>query len=114
MNPHSQSPSQTAPAKGAAVELVLEVGPVAHGGHCVARHEGRVIFVRHGIPGEKVRARLTEAGEAAKFWRADVVEVLDASPDRVEHFWRAADSLRSWQHGHPPVGGAEFGHLALA
>jgi tRNA/tmRNA/rRNA uracil-C5-methylase (TrmA/RlmC/RlmD family) len=114
MNPQSQSPSQTAPAKEAAVELVLDVGPVAHGGHCVARHEGRVIFVRHGIPGEKVRARLTDAGESAKFWRADVVEVLDASPDRVEHFWRAADSLRSWQHGHPPVGGAEFGHIALA
>ena len=114
MNPQSQSPSQTAPAKEAAIELVLDVGPVAHGGHCVARHEGRVIFVRHGIPGEKVRARLTDAGESAKFWRADVVEVLDASPDRVEHFWRAADSLRSWQHGHPPVGGAEFGHIALA
>ncbi len=72
-----------------------------------------MIFVRHGIPGEKVRVRLTDAGESAKFWRADVVEVLDASPDRVEHFWRAADSLRSWQHGHPPVGGAEFGHIAL-
>jgi tRNA/tmRNA/rRNA uracil-C5-methylase (TrmA/RlmC/RlmD family) len=73
-----------------------------------------VIFVRHAIPGEKVRARLTDAGESAKFWRADVVEVLDASPDRVEHFWHAADSLRSWQHGHPPVGGAEFGHISLA
>lgn len=113
MNPQSQSPS-THPARETAVELVLDVGPVAHGGHCVARHEGRVIFVRHGIPGEKVRARLTDAGDAAKFWRADVVEVLEASPDRVEHFWRQADSLRSWQHGHPPVGGAEFGHIALA
>lgn len=113
MNPQSQSTSRTAPAQEAAVELVLDVGPIAHGGHCVARHEGRVIFVRHGIPGEKVRARLTDAGESAKFWRADVVEVLAASPDRVEHFWRPADSLRSWQHGHPPVGGAEFGHIAL-
>ncbi|MGK3957433.1 class I SAM-dependent RNA methyltransferase [Arthrobacter sp. R4] len=94
-------------------ELVLDVGPVAHGGHCVARHEGRVIFVRHAIPGEKVRARLTDAGEAAKFWRADAVEVLEASPDRVEHFWHAADSRRAWTHGHPPVGGAEFGHIAL-
>ena len=94
-------------------ELVLDVGPVAHGGHCVARHEGRVIFVRHAIPGEKVRARLTDAGDAAKFWRADVVEVLEASQDRVEHFWHAADSRRAWAHGHPPVGGAEFGHIAL-
>ncbi|ADX72786.1 class I SAM-dependent RNA methyltransferase [Pseudarthrobacter phenanthrenivorans] len=98
----------------AATEVVLEVGPVAHGGHCVARHEGRVIFVRHGIPGEKVRARLTDADETAKFWRADVVEVLEASPDRVDHFWHLADSRRAWGHGHPPVGGAEFGHITLA
>jgi len=95
-------------------EAVLDVGPVAHGGHCVGRHEGRVVFVRHAIPGEKVRVRLTDAGDDAKFWRADVIEVLEASPDRVEHFWRAADSLRAWAHGHPPVGGAEFGHITLA
>ena len=95
-------------------EAVLDVGPVAHGGHCVARHEGRVVFVRHAIPGEKVRVRLTDAGDDAKFWRADVIEVLEASPDRVEHFWRPADSLRAWAHGHPPVGGAEFGHITLA
>ncbi|HEU4669050.1 MAG TPA: TRAM domain-containing protein [Arthrobacter sp.] len=95
-------------------EVVLDVGPVAHGGHCVARHEGRVIFVRHGIPGEKVRVRLTDAEEKAKFWRADVVEVLEASPDRADHFWHLADSARAWGHGHPPVGGAEFGHITLA
>ncbi len=97
----------------ARTELIVDVGPVAHGGHCVARHEGRVIFVRHGIPGEKVRIRLTEDGEAAKFWRADVVEVLEPSPDRVDHFWHAADAQRSWSHGHPPVGGAELGHISL-
>ncbi|NUP59741.1 MAG: class I SAM-dependent RNA methyltransferase [Pseudarthrobacter sp.] len=95
-------------------EAVLDVGPVAHGGHCVARHEGRVVFVRHASPGEKVRVRLTDAEEDAKFWRADTIEVLDASPDRVAHFWGPADSLRAWSHGHPPVGGAEFGHVALA
>ncbi|WP_285318268.1 TRAM domain-containing protein [Pseudarthrobacter sp. lyk4-40-TYG-27] len=95
-------------------EAVLDVGPVAHGGHCVARHEGRVVFVRHAIPGEKVRVRLTDAGDHAKFWRADAVEILDASPDRVEHFWHLADSARAWGHGHPPVGGAEFGHITLA
>ena len=94
-------------------ELIVDVGPVAHGGHCVARHEGRVIFVRHGIPGEKVRIRLTDEGESAKFWRADVIEVLEPSPDRVDHFWHAADAQRSWSHGHPPVGGAELGHISL-
>lgn len=83
----------------------LEIGPVAHGGHCVARHEGRVVFVRHALPGERVRARLTEAGEKDKFWRADAVEVLEASPDRVEHPWPEA--------GPGGVGGAELGHVSL-
>jgi len=63
--------------------LQLEIGPVAHGGHCVARHEGRVVFVRHALPGEVVLARLLESGAEAAFWRADAVEVLEASPDRV-------------------------------
>ena len=73
-----------------------------------------MVFVRHGIPGEKVRVRLTDDGDAAKFWRADVVEVLEASPDRVEHFWDAR-RLRAapGPHGHPPVGGAELGHISL-
>jgi tRNA/tmRNA/rRNA uracil-C5-methylase (TrmA/RlmC/RlmD family) len=110
----SKTQTHAAPAGETGTEVVLDVGPVAHGGHCVARHEGRVIFVRHAVPGEKVRARLTDADEKAKFWRADVVEVLEASPDRVDHFWRPAESGRAWGHGHPPVGGAEFGHITLA
>ncbi|MEU4544377.1 class I SAM-dependent RNA methyltransferase [Nonomuraea dietziae] len=59
----------------------LEVGPVAHGGWCVARHEGRVVFVRHALPGERVVAEITE--ETTRFLRADAVEILEASPDRV-------------------------------
>ncbi len=86
--------------------LDLEIGPVAHGGHCVARHEGRVVFVRHALPGERVRARLTEAEPDDKFWRADAVEVLEASPDRVAHPWPEA--------GAGGVGGAELGHVSLA
>ncbi|GIH99636.1 class I SAM-dependent RNA methyltransferase [Planobispora takensis] len=61
--------------------IELTVGPVAHGGWCVARHEGRVVFVRHALPGERVLAEITE--ETARFLRADAVEVLDASADRV-------------------------------
>ena len=87
-------------------ELVeLEIGKVAHGGHCVARHEGRVVFVRHALPGEVVRARLTEAGEDARLWRADAVEVLSASPDRVAPAWPEA--------GAGGVGGGELSHVAL-
>jgi tRNA/tmRNA/rRNA uracil-C5-methylase (TrmA/RlmC/RlmD family) len=63
--------------------LTLDVGPVAHGGHCVSRHEGRVVFVRHTMTGETVRAVVTDGAEGSKFWRADAVEVLIPSPDRV-------------------------------
>lgn len=63
--------------------LDVEVGPVAHGGHCVARHEGRVVFVRHALPGERVHAVVTEDG-GGSFCRADAVHVVAASPDRVE------------------------------
>ncbi|MFC5994094.1 class I SAM-dependent RNA methyltransferase [Pseudonocardia hispaniensis] len=63
--------------------LELQIGPIAHGGHCVARHEGRVVFVRHALPGERVRAVVTEDA-GGSFCRADAIGVLDAHPDRVE------------------------------
>jgi tRNA/tmRNA/rRNA uracil-C5-methylase (TrmA/RlmC/RlmD family) len=61
--------------------LALTVGPVAHGGHCVARHEGMVVFVRHALPGERIQAEVTEVRRA--YLRADAVAVLDPAPDRV-------------------------------
>ena len=64
-------------------ELELEVGAAAAGGACVGRApDGRVVFVRHAVPGERVRARVTQA--VTKYLRADAVEVLQASPDRVD------------------------------
>jgi tRNA/tmRNA/rRNA uracil-C5-methylase (TrmA/RlmC/RlmD family) len=65
-------------------EVELDVGPVAHGGFCVARYKGRVVFVRHGLPGERVRARVTEAREGQRFVRADAVAVTTPSAHRVE------------------------------
>jgi len=102
---------RTGEADGRVVELT--VGPVAHGGHCVARLDddgaaggrGRVVFVRHTLPGERVRARLTETAGDASFWRADAVEVLEASPDRVPSVWPEA--------GPGGVGGGELAHVAL-
>ncbi|HEY6935445.1 MAG TPA: TRAM domain-containing protein [Marmoricola sp.] len=62
--------------------MILTVGPVAHGGHFVARTaEGQVVFVRHALPGERVRVEVTE--DDGRFLRADAVEVLEASPHRV-------------------------------
>ena len=64
------------------VELTLTTGPPANGGSCVARHEGRVVFVRYALPGERVRVRVV--AEHGSYWHADVVEVLEASPDRID------------------------------
>jgi len=86
-------------------ELTLNIEKVAHGGTFVARHEGRVIFVSHTLPGEKVRARVFE-DKGGSFARAETVEVLEASPHRVKHVWKAAAD--------GAVGGAEFGHIDLS
>ena len=86
---------------GAVVEL--EVGPVAHGGHCVARHEGQVVFVRHALPGETVRAAVTDV--TSRLARAEAIEILAASPDRVE---------APCPHARPGgCGGCDWQHAAL-
>jgi tRNA/tmRNA/rRNA uracil-C5-methylase (TrmA/RlmC/RlmD family) len=82
----------------------VEIGPIAHGGHCVARHEGRVIFVRHCLPGERVMIRVTDDSQA-RFWRADAVEVLEPSAARV--------SPRCAIAGPGLCGGCDFQHVAL-
>lgn len=82
---------------------LLRVGEPAHGGACVARDEGgRVIFVRHALPGELVRAQVSRV-RSNLAW-ADAVEVLEASPDRVVSPWPSA--------GPGGVGGAELAHVA--
>ncbi|MGO4132238.1 class I SAM-dependent RNA methyltransferase [Janibacter sp. RAF52] len=85
-------------------EVEVEVGAIAHGGHCVARYDGRVLFVRHGLPGERVRARITEGGPGDRFLRADAVSVLEASPHRVTSRCAAA--------GPGGCGGCDFQHVA--
>ncbi|TFV85899.1 class I SAM-dependent RNA methyltransferase [Blastococcus sp. CT_GayMR20] len=85
-------------------EFEVAVGPVAHGGHCVARHEGRVVFVRHTLPGERVVVRVTEDRHPG-FCRADAIEVLEASADRVERPCPYSGPGRcggcDWQHADP-------------
>ena len=83
--------------------VVVEVGAVAHGGHCVARHEGQVLFVRHALPGETVAVRVTSIGRKARFVRADAVEILVASPNRREAPCPVARECGGcdWQHATP-------------
>ncbi|WP_327255352.1 class I SAM-dependent RNA methyltransferase [Streptomyces sp. NBC_01244] len=87
-------------------EYEVEVGPVAHGGHCIARTaEGRVLFVRHTLPGEKIVARVTEGDADSRFLRADAITVLDPSKDRVEapcpYAGPGACGGCDWQHAKP-------------
>ncbi|HEU4331010.1 MAG TPA: TRAM domain-containing protein, partial [Lapillicoccus sp.] len=94
------------PASLVGTEALVEVGPVAHGGHCVGRVDGRVVFVRHALPGERVRVVVTEGDDDSRFLRGDAVEVLTASPARVEPPCPYAGPGR--------CGGCDFQHASLA
>lgn len=83
---------------------------VAHGGLFVAHHEGRVVFVADTIPGERVAARVTDV-QHDRYWRAETLEVVRASPDRREHVWPEASVDRAPELR---AGGAEFGHIAMS
>ena len=63
-------------------ELELEIESLAYGGNGVARMNGFVVFVRRGLPGDKVRARVTKVQR--RHAEALAVEVLEPSPQRVE------------------------------
>nr|WP_322769698.1 TRAM domain-containing protein [Frankia sp. Cr1] len=110
MSGHGHRPGRPEQAGGASVDAAapvveLDIGSVAHGGTCVARHEGRVVFVRHALPGERVRARLTDTSHD-RYWRADAVEVLAASADRVPAPCPHAGPGR--------CGGCDWQHASLA
>ncbi|MFZ4511753.1 MAG: class I SAM-dependent RNA methyltransferase [Candidatus Nanopelagicales bacterium] len=84
--------------------IALDVTSMAHGGEAVARHEGRVVFVRDAIPGEGVIAELTSVPAHGRFMRARAVEIAAASPDRVTPPCAYAGSC----------GGCDWQHIALA
>ena len=104
----ARRPAPQAPdLDGPVVELDVE--RVAHGGVFVAHHEGRVVFVSDAIPGERVSARITDRTHD-RFWRAETLEVLQASPDRQAHVWAEASVERAPGER---AGGAEFGHIRI-
>lgn len=79
---------------------VVDVEGIAHGGHCIAHLDGQVVFVRHTIPGERVRIRITE--RTKRFLRADAIEVITAAPGRVTPPCRFAGEC----------GGCDFQHVS--
>jgi tRNA/tmRNA/rRNA uracil-C5-methylase (TrmA/RlmC/RlmD family) len=83
--------------------FIVTIEKVAHGGHFIARHQGAVIFVRHAIPGEEAEIEIT--GTGSSFNRADVLRVVNPSPDRV-----SAPCQFAHRSG---CGGCDFQHISL-
>ncbi len=81
--------------------IEVQIGPIAHGGHFIARYNGQVIFVRHGITDELVKIKIT--GVSAKIAHADVIEVINPSTDRISPPCKYAGSC----------GGCDFQHITL-
>jgi tRNA/tmRNA/rRNA uracil-C5-methylase (TrmA/RlmC/RlmD family) len=97
------------PAQPRAGDLLdLTAGEAVHGGWCVARPDdgaGGVVFIRHALPGERVRAVVTQT--TSRFARADAVEITAASPDRVPppcpHARPGGCGGCDWQHASLPA-----------
>jgi SAM-dependent methyltransferases related to tRNA (uracil-5-)-methyltransferase len=79
----NQDPDDGSCASLVGTQFEAQIGKVAHGGHCVTRYDGRVVFVRHALPGERVRVQITDGTAGDRFLLGDAVEVLQASQHRV-------------------------------
>jgi 23S rRNA (uracil1939-C5)-methyltransferase len=62
--------------------LFVTIDDLAFGGDGVGRADGYVVFVRGGVPGDRLRVRLTEA--RSRFGRGVIEAVESPSPDRIE------------------------------
>jgi len=60
----------------------VTIQDVAFGGKGVARHDGKAVFIPLTIEGERVRARIVR--EKKSFVEAELADLIEASPDRVE------------------------------
>jgi 23S rRNA (uracil1939-C5)-methyltransferase len=67
------------PRRGDSIELSID--DLAFGGEGVGRSDGYVMFVRGGLPGDRLRVKVVES--RARFGRGVIDEVLQGSPDRV-------------------------------
>jgi 23S rRNA (uracil1939-C5)-methyltransferase len=62
-------------------ELVLDIDSLAQGGRGVARADGYVVFVSGGLPGDRVRARLTKAKRG--YGEGTAIELVQPAADRI-------------------------------
>ena len=82
-------------------EVQVQIGPVAHGGHFVARYNGQVIFVRHGITNEIAKVKITSVN--SKIAHADVIEIIEPAKSRVAAPCKFAGNC----------GGCDFQHIDI-
>lgn len=86
------------------LEAPVRIERPATGGGVGRLGDGRVVFVRHSLPGELVRVAVTET--SAKFSRGDAVEVIEPSPERV---------TAPCRYAHPGgCGGCDLQHASAA
>jgi 23S rRNA (uracil1939-C5)-methyltransferase len=64
------------------VEVEVSIESLAYGGAAVARHEGRVLFVAGGAPGDRLRVKVTT--DHGSWAEAEIVAMVEAGPSRVE------------------------------
>ena len=84
--------------------ITLDIGPIAHGGHFISRHNGQVVFVRHAITDEIAIVRITSIGSKIAF--GDTIEILKPSKDRV---------IAPCKYSSPELcGGCDFQHISTA
>ncbi len=63
------------------MKVSLKAEALVHGGEALARHEGRVVFLRGAAPGDTVEAELTGEG---RFEHARALRVLERGGSRVD------------------------------
>jgi 23S rRNA (uracil1939-C5)-methyltransferase len=80
--------------------ITVQLTTMAHGGDALGRHDGKVVFVPYGIPGETVRAQVIE--DKGHYAFARLVEVVEPSRHRVEppcpYFGQDKCGGCQWQH----------------
>lgn len=81
----------------------LEIDAIANGGDGIARREGKAVFVPGAIPGDVVDVEITNVKK--RFERARIVDLIEASPDRVDppcpYFGTCGGCM--WQHAAYPA-----------
>ena len=85
-------------------QIEVEIGPIAHGGHFISRHNGQVVFVRHAITGEKAVVKITSI--SSKLAHGDAVKILKESSNRIKPVCSYAKP--------DGCGGCDFQHIEIS